>query len=523
MALLSNILGLDIGSHSLKAVELRQTMRGVEILALHTLPRDSAETPLSECVRHFLRMHRLSTDHVVCALPGDQLSTRRMSFPFRDRKKLAQAIPFEIEANTLFELDDVLVDWEIVGGDRNRGEVVTTIAPRKAVSETLTALAEAGCEPRTLEAEGLVLSHVSSLLDLPDCQLLVDLGHRKTTCCLIAEGRPVAARTFPVAGAALTEALARDRALPIEQAEASKCESGVFGAAITDAPPQTAAALDRIARELVRTIGSFEAEIAALGTGGISQIALFGGSAKLDRIDEYLTARTDIPTRRLAPPPDERGGSLLADADLSLFAPALSLALRGTAQPKTRSDFRQDEFAVRLDLGRYRKELTWPATLAAIALFLGFVSIATATVLEGMRAGQVETRIERLYTQVLPGDSLPPDALATMRKDVQSASERADFLGVYRGNLSALDLLTKISQLVPEDLEVVFEELSIDRQVIRIRVYGEDFQSADRLVTSLAKFEPFARAHIGAIETDPKRGGKRFNVTISLAHSEDGE
>ena len=215
MALLSNILGLDIGSHSLKAVELRQTVRGIEILALRTLPREGDETPTGQWVQHFLRMHRLSTDHVVCALAGDRLSSRRLSFPFRDRKKLAQAIPFEIEASTLFDLEDVLVDWEIVGGDRSHAKVVAAIAPRKEVSELLATLGEANCQPRTLEAEGMILCHLSNLIDLPGSQLLVDLGHRKTTCCLITDGRPVAARSFPVAGAAITEALARDRALSL--------------------------------------------------------------------------------------------------------------------------------------------------------------------------------------------------------------------------------------------------------------------------------------------------------------------
>ena len=183
MALLSNILGLDIGSHSVKAVELRQTVRGVEILALQTLRRGDDETPLSEFVQHFLRMHRLSTDHVVCAIPGDRLSSHRLSFPFRDRKKLTQAIPFEIEASTLFELEDFLVDWELVGGDRSHAKIAATIAPRKEVSELLATLGAAGCEPRTLEAEGLILSHLSGLIDLPGSQLLVDLGHRKTVCC----------------------------------------------------------------------------------------------------------------------------------------------------------------------------------------------------------------------------------------------------------------------------------------------------------------------------------------------------
>ena len=61
---------------------------------------------------------------------------------------------------------------------------------------------------------------------------------------------------------------------------------------------------------------------------------------------------------------------------------------------------------------------------------------------------------------------------------------------------------------------------SIDRQIIRMQVFATSFEAADRLGADLAKFPPFANARIGAIETDPKRGGKRFNVTISLARSE---
>ena len=87
----------------------------------------------------------------------------------------------------------MLVDWEIIGGDRSHADVAVTVATRAEVSELLNLLREAGCEPRTLEAEGLVLSHLANLFDLPGTQLLIDLGHLKTTCCLISEGRPVAA------------------------------------------------------------------------------------------------------------------------------------------------------------------------------------------------------------------------------------------------------------------------------------------------------------------------------------------
>ena len=68
---------------------------------------------------------------------------------------------------------------------------------------------------------------------------------------------------------------------------------------------------------------------------------------------------------------------------------------------------------------------------------------------------------------------------------------------------------------------MVFEELSIDRQTVRMRVYAHSFEAADRLGQELAKFAPFAGARIGAIETDAKTGAKRFNVTIGLGAAEE--
>ena len=76
--------------------------------------------------------------------------------------------------------------------------------------------------------------------------------------------------------------------------------------------------------------------------------------------------------------------------------------------------------------------------------------------------------------------------------------------------------LQPFSLLGAGHLDVVFEEVSIDHQTIRIRVSSSSFEAADRLGAELAKFPLFSQARIGAIETDRRTGGKKFNVTISL-------
>ena len=168
-------------------------------------------------------------------------------------------------------------------------------------------------------------------------------------------------------------------------------------------------------------------------------------------------------------------------------------------------------------LSRYLRGFGWTGRLAAGVAVLAVLNFVTGTALESRQARQSERRIDALYAEAFPGQPVPDDPLGALRKAAREAHERAEFLGVYRGNLSALDVLAEISRRVPADLEVVFEELNIDRQTIRLRVFSNSFEAADRLGAELAKFGPFADARIGAIESDKRSGGKKFNVTISLA------
>lgn len=517
MPVLRNVLGLDLGSHSLKAVEFRQNLRNCEAVQLRSLPRP-AGAPLPELLERFAQLHRLPTDHVVTALPGDQISSRRVKFPFGEKRKLAQAVPFAVEEELPFDLEDVVLEWTIVAGDRNQSDVLAITAPRTLVQNLLEEAKEAGCAPRTLEAEGLVLGNLCAVFDLPGRRLLVDLGHRKTSFCLLIDERPVAARTVAIGGAAITEAIAADRGLSIADAERAKCEEGVFGNSLDEVGPQTGKVLDRLARELVRTIGSMEEWLAG---GALEELTLFGGGALLERIDAFLTDRVGVPARRLPLPREGHGNDLVAGGPPILYAPAIALGLRGTAQARTEMNFRQDDFAVRMDVGRIVSQFKLTGWLVAAVVLLGLASFGTSTYLEAREASAIRAQSVALWEDAFPGRAAPRNVASAFREKIGEAQDRADFLGVYRGNLSALDLMVELSRHVPDNLKIGLEDVSIDRQSIRMRVRADNFEAADRLGAELAKFVPFASTKIGSIETDQRTGAKRFAVTISLKPPED--
>ena len=74
-----------------------------------------------------------------------------------------------------------------------------------------------------------------------------------------------------------------------------------------------------------------------------------------------------------------------------------------------------------------------------------------------------------------------------------------------------------MSARIPANLEVVFEELSIERQVVQIKGHSPNFGSVDRLRAELAKYEPFSEISVGDITSDARRGGQNFSVRISLS------
>jgi len=521
MPMMKDILGLDLGSHAVKAVELRQSLRELEPVQLRIQPRLEEESSLEETLQRFVRAHDLPTEHIIAAIPADRLTSRRLEFPFRDKKKLGAAVPFEVEGEVPFPLEDVIVDWELVGGIGRQGIVSAAIVQRRDVAAMLDSLSKGGCEPRVLEGEGLVLGNLAALFDLPGTRVLVDLGHRKTTLCLMVDGAPVAARTVQTGGAAITKALALERGIGLDEAERSKCEEGIFQLGFNSSSPGAVAVLERIARELIRFLEAHESTIGGAPQTQIAELTLMGGTARLHRIDEYLAERTGISASLISPPPENEGAALIAGGDPVIFAPAVALALRGTARTKTRRNFRQEEFAYRKDFRQYfNRDMRPTAILAGIALVLAIGLFVTSLVMDARRASFFRAQSEALYSEAFPDRPIPDNPVAAIGQETNRARELADFLGVYGGNLSALDALAQISRMIPQDLRVEFDQVTIDPNNIRIKAFSRSVADAERFENQLREFPGFAGAEIsGDIKTDRKRNGNVFEVAIPLEQS----
>ena len=147
-------------------------------------------------------------------------------------------------------------------------------------------------------------------------------GHPWFTLLTVAVGVMMVALDGTIVAIA-NPAIAKDLGVEAPEAERIKHEEGIFGARAASLPVAQAVA-DRLARELVRSLGSLEPQLGGKPSEHLDGITLLGGTARLHRLDEYLARATGIPTSPLELPQGPAAASLVAGIALAVAEGALA-------------------------------------------------------------------------------------------------------------------------------------------------------------------------------------------------------
>ena len=508
------VLGLDLGSYSIKAVELRADLRSMEFVRFEEqlLPRAASSDEIEATVESFLAERELPLEYLVGALPTTRVTQRHLRFPFSGSRRVAQAIDFQIHEEIAVPLEDTIRAHEQVRLADDQTEVLVVIASREDVRAYLDALRRMRAEPRIVDVEGAVLGNLSWQLEDPKLgRVVLDVGHSKTNLVLLAQGRPVLLRRVPVAGRHFTEAIAEDLNLSIEDAQAHKHEYGVFEAGSTKPASQLLdGALERLARETLRSLQSHVAD--SVNAASPSQLLVVGGSAQLTGLSTFLAQRTGLEAAEIS---FDAGPRL--DADPSRFAQAAALAVRGTGRrAATRIDFRRGEFAYTADLAALKRQLQLTLALFSLVLALWLASTVSKMLISESQVEQLQQTISSIHHQIFPNSRATENFMQEMETEYGRARDLADHLGVTGRGLTILDALSEISTRVPAGLDITFDELRIDSKNITGRGHTPDFVSADQLRRELSRIDGFGRVLVSDVVTDSRRGGKSFTLKIRL-------
>lgn len=533
------ILGIDVGSYSIKVAEIERTLKEFHLIGFFEQPIVNAEAlgregAVTQALTRLFEEYNLTAPMAYTALPGQITSHRVIDLPFADFKKVDQTIEFEMENYLPLPLEDLLIDYEFLSSSKAGSSVLVSYAKASDFVKFLNAMTGADVDPRFVGSEPVELANVMRLGVLPPegAFALMDLGHEKTNVLIFVGDKLQFARTIMVGGRDFTRAIAESLNIPQAEAERMKIEVGQVGPEVEGADQTTrnvAAAmegpLEEILLHLKQTFMAFQEAKQEV----VQALILCGGTSRLSGIDQYLSSKLrknvsfldclDFPFNQLA---DTQWCRPIA-------ATALSLAYRGVRGSGIRDiQFRRGEFAYKGEVKEYVGLVKQVGVLLGIVLFFALGSfIVSYSALKG-RVKNATAQVSSLASQALP--DLPKKSLgnstailSSLTGKISEAQEKKKKID-EETVLSVLDVLREFSSVLPprEALKLDVDDFTVAARRIRLQGRTTSFEAVDQIKTALSKSKMFKNVATENVKKGPKEE-IRFSLSIELAGGEGEE
>lgn len=231
------LLGVDIGSTSLKIVELSRSGRTITLqnAGVYPLPPNTfvegriADIPsLAQTLRKSVALMRTKAKHVALAVPGSAVITRVLDMPADlTEDELETQLLMEAEQYIPYSLDEVAVDFTVIDQGEEGSEQVKVLlaACRKEGIDALTEMVEqADLESKIVDVEPFCLERVYPLLadqleeDNDGLIAVVDCGATNLRINVLDRGSTVYSREENFGTKQLSEEIQRRYGLSEEEA-----------------------------------------------------------------------------------------------------------------------------------------------------------------------------------------------------------------------------------------------------------------------------------------------------------------
>lgn len=338
--------GLDIGTHSMKAVWLSEEKNGFMLKSVIAMPTPlkamASESPLdlqdlSQAIHNMVTSAKITTSYVNIAFPETHVYTRVIEMPFLSDKELASAMFWEAEQHIPVPLETITLDWKVLKKPETAKDTTMQVllagASTALIKKYQKVLSNAGFNIVTIETE--ILSVIRALTYSQNADfhfpnsIILNIGAISTSLAIIKDGIIIFTYSVPIGGVAIDRALSTDFGFSIAQAEEYKKQYGLsekeFGGKISKtSEPILMSIVSEVKKAQAFYMEKYKDD------SQLQQILITGGTAKLPGIDLFFAQNCSIETITADPwkilinqelPEEIRSNS-------SSFATAIGLAMR---------------------------------------------------------------------------------------------------------------------------------------------------------------------------------------------------
>ncbi len=305
-----NLIGLDIGSSSVKAVELKKTKQGYELVSfgLEPLTQDTVvdgaimDAPsVAEKITTIFDAQKTKSKDVVTSVSGHSVIVKRVPMPLMSEMELYDRIQLEASQHIPFDIADVNLSHQLLEATENQMDVLLVAVKKDKILNHTNVLAQSGKTPVIVDIDAFALQNcyeVNYDLDPTQVVALLNVGASVMNINIIRGWTPLFTRDVSVGGNQYTDALQKELDLSFEDAE--KLKMGGTHPGVTD--EQRTAILRSVSDILILEVQkTFDFFRATASGENIRRIVVAGGTARVPGLLELLREEFAMPVEELYP------------------------------------------------------------------------------------------------------------------------------------------------------------------------------------------------------------------------------
>ena len=314
-----NLVGVDIGTASIKVCQVKETRKGLGLVRLGYAPlgpqvivdgqvMDSAA--VVETLQKVFHDAKIRQKECALSVSGQSVIIRKITVPMMTEAELEEQIQWEAGQHIPFDIKDVHVDYQVLRrrAEASQMDLLLVAAKRDQIEEYAQLARNAKLKPMVCDIDAFTVQNLfeySRTLPQDQTIALINIGASLSSLNIIANGVSAFTREIANGGNGITEEIQKQLNVPHDQAEAYKCG----GSASADDPsragmvPQQVvqvieAVSDTIAAEIQRSLDFF---MATSGEGEIARIYVTGGSANLAALARAIERRARVSVETWSP------------------------------------------------------------------------------------------------------------------------------------------------------------------------------------------------------------------------------
>jgi type IV pilus assembly protein PilM len=309
----TSMVGVDVGSSSVKAVELQGKSGDFQLLSLgfEALQSDSVVdgqimelNAVSNAIGSIFNEHKIKTTKVAAGVNGHSVIVKNIVLPQMTDDELQESFAWHAEEHIPFDITDVNLDYHVTARSNDAIHVLMAACKRDKVANLKQAIQLAGKQPAVIDVDAFALQNCYELNYEPkhgQVVALLNIGASTTNINILNGAQSVFTRDATFGGNQYTSLLQKELGLTFDQAESVKRGMALpEGAEQREIGPILDTVSDILALEIQKTMDFYRAT-AEDGESAVQSILVSGGGSKLTGLVKFLSNRFEIPVEMFDP------------------------------------------------------------------------------------------------------------------------------------------------------------------------------------------------------------------------------